>query len=253
MKRLLRNLDLSYRISKPPFPLILVGVIGAVLPLMVAATIIKARVSKSENPRIHLWQDMDVQPRLDAQQATGVFADGRAMRPRVRGTVARGQLRNDDHLYRGFALNEAGKPIMTGEGDDAQPAYYAGYPEQIEVTPALLERGQWAFETFCLTCHGSAGQGNGPTHLRANQLAEYDGRNASKATGTVWVQPANLLLPTYYAQAYPNGHLFSTISHGKGNMRGLASQIEPGDRWAIVAYIRALQLAADAEQVMTND
>lgn len=248
MKDLLRNLDLSYRVGKLPFPVVLVLVVGAVMPLAVAAVIVNARVTKSSNTRIHLWQDMDQQPRFDAQQATPVFADGRGMRPRVVGTVARGQLRNDDQMYRGFELNGDGEAVMIGEGDEAVESYFSGYPQGVKVDAKLLARGEMQYNVYCFTCHGRAGQGNGPTHQRAQQLVDYDSNSPANATGTSWVQPSNLTLPMYYEANYPNGHLFSTISQGKGNMKGYASQIDPVDRWAIVTYVRALQLAQDADQ-----
>ncbi|MEM6391357.1 MAG: cytochrome c [Planctomycetota bacterium] len=250
MKRFLKDLDLDFGLPKPPPWLIGLAIVLGTLPLMVGSVIIWARATKSPNPRLHLWQDMDHQPRYDPQQPLAIFADGRAMRPRVNGTIARGMLRNDDHYYRGFYVDPDGQPVLIGEGTAAVNKFYEGYPEQITVDERLLKRGKDLYMQQCYSCHGVAGQGNGPTHVRGAELNAYDANNAGQATGTNWVAPTNITLPTYYASVYPNGQLYSTINHGKGNMRGLGHQIAVEDRWAIVAYVRALQLAQDADQTL---
>src|SRR5688500_9043929 len=97
-----RNPLADLRLRRPPFWMIaafLIFVVVSWLPLVVAA---RRRVSTSEAPQIHLIQDMDNQPRYRGQQASAVFADGRTVRPPIAGTVARGELELDDHLYRGF-------------------------------------------------------------------------------------------------------------------------------------------------------
>ena len=252
MKQLIKNLDLDLHLPKPPFWLVAVLVVGAVLPLLIGGVILQARVTQSSKPRIHLWQDMDLQPRYDAQQSLALYADGRAMRPRVRGTVARGQLRNDDHFYRGFYLNEDGSPVMQGQDDTATNKYYTGYPDRVTVDDAFVRRGRRVYNDYCFTCHGLAGRGDGPTHIAANNLVLSDATAArpEDASGTNWVAPTNITLPLYYEANYPNGHLYATITHGKGNMKGYGAQIEPRDRWALVAYVRALQLAQDADQTL---
>ena len=152
--------------------------------------------------------DMQNQPRYEPLEASTFFADGMASRPPVEGTVARGQLREDEALYTG----REGKELV------------ARVP--IDVDLKLLERGRERFEIYCSRCHGVLGDGHGvivsrglrrPPSLHVERL-----RNA------------------------PAGHFFDVITHGFGAMPRYAVQIEPRDRWAIVAYVRALQLSQHA-------
>lgn len=251
MKKLLQNLDLSLRLGVPPYPLVLVVLILAMLPMVFFAKILLARSSKMEQPRIHLWQDMDHSVALKAQEASTTFADGRAMRPQVPGTVARGMLKNDDHLYRGFEVDADGNKVTTNIGGLDESVWYTTYPDAITVDAKLLDRGQAVYQVFCFTCHGADGKGQGPTHLRAELLTNRNAEDSSVELGMNWVAPTNITLPAYYTANYPHGKLYNTIVHGKGNMKGYGSSIpDAEDRWAVVAYVRALQLAQDAEQVL---
>ncbi|MDC3379122.1 cytochrome c [Planctomycetota bacterium] len=195
-----------------------VAACGALLALVPFAVIAKARSSKTTKPRIHVIHDMDNQERFKAQQANPMFADGRSMRPPLPGTVARGELKEDDHFYRGIVAN----------------AWAAEYPEDVRpLTAEFLARGQERYEIHCAPCHGLSGYGDGPVAVRAALLAK-DG-----ATGTIWATPT-----TYHddsLRAKEHGYLFHVISHGVRNMPGYGAQIEERDRWAIVAYLRALQ------------
>jgi mono/diheme cytochrome c family protein len=187
---------------------ILLGLAALIPPLLVA----RARVSTSESPRIHIIPDMDNQEKFKAQSRNDLFRDGRAMRPPVAGTVARDGLEADSHLYRGLV-------------DDK---WAETFP--MPVTPALLERGRARFNIYCAVCHGLSGYGDGPIAVRAEQL-----QLQGKAT---WVPP------TSYHEGDPPtrpvGHLFNTITNGIRNMPAYGDQIPPEDRWAIVAYVKAL-------------
>jgi mono/diheme cytochrome c family protein len=204
-----------------------------------------------ESPRIHLFQDMDNQPRLNAQQSSPIFNDGRAMRIAPAGTVARGELRGDDHFDRGYTITPASNPGADGEAGQPTVDYFAGFPEGVEVDDLFLQRGQEKFNTFCSPCHGMTGYGNGPVNERAMLLLNGD---ASKSLGTVWVPTKSLHAIgddkslTYGEDIYPNGQLFTVITHGKGNMAGYGHAIAPEDRWAVVAYVRALQLSQNVDQ-----
>lgn len=214
------------RLRRPPFwatSAIVVMVIASWVPLVLIA---RARVTPSSQPRVQLVQDMGSQPKYREQQASEVFADGRADRPKIPGTVARGGLQEDDFFYRGFRRG----------GDDGRSGpvtFFEGYPEQVKVSPQLLSRGQERFNIYCAPCHGLDGAGNGPVHLRASELQE-----------SRWVPPTSMHSDT--VRGRPNGHLFNTISVGIRNMPGYGSQISVDDRWAIVAYVRALQLSQNA-------
>lgn len=190
---------------------VLIAVVASWLPL---AFIARARSVRENTTRLQIIQDMDNQPRLNPQAANPIFADGRAMRPDVPGTVARGQLRDDDHLYRGK---------VNGEWATELP---------MPVTSSLVARGQDRFAIYCSPCHGLNGAGQGPVHQRAVKLGEPR-----------WVPPTSLL--SEQVRQRPNGHLFNTITNGIRNMAAYGPQIPPADRWAIIAYVRALQLSRD--------
>lgn len=179
--------------------------------LVPPALAVKARHSKSEKPRIHLIQDMDAQPKYKAQRENPIFADGRADRDTLAGTVAVGHLNEDDHFYRGRA----------GGG------WARTFPAQVELSDATMLRGQQRFGIYCTPCHGQAGLGDGMVHKRADAL------------GQGWIQPSNVTQE--YLRNMPVGELFNTITSGIRNMPGYAAQIPPEDRWAIVLYLRALQ------------
>lgn len=184
------------------------------LPLALA---VKARVSFSEKPRIHLFSDMDHQPKLKAQAESGAFGDGRAMRQPVEGTVPVGGDDLDDHFYRG----------VDGAG------WATDLPSSVTADNATLVRGRERYGIFCTPCHGDAGYGDGMVHRRAKDIG------ASK-----WVPPTSL--HEDHVRRQPVGQLFDVITNGVRNMAGYGHAIPERDRWAIVAYLRALQLSQAA-------
>lgn len=153
-------------------------------------------------------QDMHDQPKYQRLEESAFFEDGRASRPLVPGAVARGELRADPHLYEG----------RVGAG----PAETFPFP----VTPEVLRRGRERYEIFCSVCHGLTGDGEGMIVRRGFRRP-----------------------PSYHAErlrAAPVGHFFDVITNGFGAMPDHATQIPVRDRWAIVAYVRALQLSRNA-------
>ncbi|MBX2819820.1 MAG: cytochrome c [Rhodothermaceae bacterium] len=185
--------------------------------LFVAVALSGCRGSLKGQSPIHLNPNMDHQEKFEAQEKNTMFADERAMRPPVPGTVARGFLREDTRFYQG--IDEAGELITD---------------MPVPVTRDLLERGQERYEIYCTVCHGSAGDGKGVIMVG----------NGGKGYGYI---PA----PDYHAERLielSNGHYYEIISNGTptGTMPGYAQQIPVADRWAIIAYIRALQLSRTA-------
>jgi mono/diheme cytochrome c family protein len=214
------------RLGRPPFWMIatfLILVVVSWIPLVVAA---RRRVSTSESPRLALVQDMGNQPKYKAQHTSPVFADGRADRPPIIGTVARGRLEEDDHYYRGYPVGK--------KNDKGEVPFFTTFPKQVTVDAALLARGRQQYNVYCMPCHGIGGFGDGPVNQRALQLPPPN----------KWVQAASL--HSDIVKSRPDGHLFNSISVGIRNMAGYGSQIQVPDRWAIVAYVRALQLSQDA-------
>ncbi len=193
------------------------------LAMIPPALIARARAVNSPLPRIHPIQDMDNQPKFRAQHQSSIFADGRAMRPTVPNTVARGELREDDHYWRGVA---GGK-------------WAEAFPPRVDVTLELLERGRERFNIYCQPCHGLAGYGDGMIDRRAMELVNRG------VNGTAWVQPKSLHEPQIREQ--PVGQIFNSISNGVRTMPAYGPQIPVADRWAIVAYVKALQRSQNAE------
>jgi len=154
-------------------------------------------------------QDMQDQPKFFPQRGTSLFADGRSARPQVENTVARGQLHEDNYFYTGMT---AGK-----EGD--------GMP--FAVTPELMARGQERYNVYCTPCHSRVGNGDGMIVQRG-------------------YRPAGNFHTDRLRNA-PLGHFFSVMTKGYGAMPDYSAQLTPEDRWAVVAYIRALQLSQDAK------
>jgi mono/diheme cytochrome c family protein len=217
----------DFLLPRPPYWMVAGGTIFLVASWIPLVMIARARTTPKKQPRIHIVQDMDNQPKYKPQSASPVFADGRAMRPAVTGTVAQGHLSEDDHYYRGFSSKRS------KDGETWEVKYFDGFPERIEVDEALIRRGKERFNIYCTPCHGYDGAGNGIVNQRALELEEPR-----------WVPPTSLHTDT--VRNRPNGHLFNTITNGIRNMPGYGGQIPVGDRWAVVAYIRALQLSQNA-------
>ncbi|RMG08736.1 MAG: cytochrome c [Planctomycetota bacterium] len=200
--------------------LLLLGV-GTLIPF---AFIARARHNRTTKPRIHIIHDMDNQPRFKQQQQNPLFPDGRAMRPPVPGTVARGELRIDTHLHTGR---------VNGTFVDAFPARdEAGRPFVLD--EAFFARGEKNFRIFCAVCHGESGYGDGPVERRVLLLKK---RGLPDVSG--WASPANY--HTDALRALSVGELFHVISYGRKNMAGYRAQIPLRDRWAIAFYVKALQ------------
>jgi mono/diheme cytochrome c family protein len=149
-------------------------------------------------------QDMHDQPKYQPLERSAFFEDGRASRPQVPGTIAQGQLHEDERLYTGKSDN---KPVTT-------------FP--FPITAEVLARGRQRFDIYCSPCHGRLGTGLGMVTQRGFRRKP----------------------PSYHIdrlRASPVGYFYDVISNGFGLMQDYSAQIEPHDRWAIVAYIRVLQ------------
>lgn len=166
--------------------------------------------------------DMWVQPKLDTQKESDFYADKMVNRPVIAGTVSRGGEKLDDAFYKGRENGELVKAIP-----------YAKAMESLK-TPdakAFLKRGRERFFIYCSPCHGQLGDGNGMIAQRGLSLKK---------------KPGNY--HTDRLRKMPVGHFFDVMTNGYGIMYSYASRVEPADRWAIAAYIRALQLSQNAGQ-----
>lgn len=196
----------------------------------------------SKDTPVYVFDDMDVQSKYKPQGENAFFADGRDARPPVAGTVARGNalepLKVFSADYR--RLESLNPSFVTGK--DAKGAFLATFPAKsmnllpngefkpYVVDAQTLELGQAKFEIYCKICHGAAADGNGVMKVRS--AVEGDA-----AILTI----ANLQAPNY--RAYPQGQIFDVITNGKNTMQGYGDKLSPEERWAVVAYLRALQLS----------
>lgn len=154
--------------------------------------------------------DMQNQPKYIPLRESDFYADKRSARPIIEGTVARGQLKSDTYFYTG--------KIGNNDGD------YMPFP----VTAEVLQRGQQRYNIYCSPCHSELGDGNG-----------------------MIVQRGYKRPPSYHIDRLrkaPIGYFFDVVTNGFGAMPDYAVQVAPKDRWAIAAYIRALQLSQNASQ-----
>jgi mono/diheme cytochrome c family protein len=182
--------------------------------LCLAAVVLVAlpgcRGQKSSKPPVHIVQNMDYQDKYMAYGENPFFADGRNMRPLVEGTVPRDHLRADEAYY-------------TGMSDPVDSRYIAN-PESLNME--FLERGRERYDIFCSVCHGLAGDGKG-----------------------IMVAKGFTPAPSYYEERImqlQDGAIFQVISNGIRTMPSMAVQVPVKDRWAVVAYVRALQRSRNA-------
>jgi len=171
--------------------------------------------------------DMQDQPRYKTYKKNEFFADGRGSRDLPQGTVARGNLREDKAFYTGKIDNPNPNAPAQTTTDATGNTLVSSFPNDIAkipvpVTEELLNRGQERYNIYCIVCHGPVGSGDGMIVRRG------------------YPKPS-----TYHDDRLrnaPDGHFFDVITNGWGKMNSYAHQIPVADRWAIVAYIRALQV-----------
>ena len=174
------------------------------------------RGRRSTQPPVEVFPDMNRQAKYKPQAESKFFADGRADRPLPAGVVPRGRtvtadpafLRADDFLYRG--KNPAGE-------------FARGFPPQLVIDQRFMERGRERYTIYCAPCHGGLGDGQGITKAygMVTTASYHDDRIRQMA----------------------EGEIFNTITNGKNTMAAYADKLSPADRWAVIAYVRALERA----------
>jgi mono/diheme cytochrome c family protein len=201
-------------------------IIFAFLVLVVLA-MAGLRGSKSSRPPIEIFPDMDRQPKVKAQAASGFFADARAARLPVEGTVPLGYSMPMHKLVDGSVGEATGpyKQIIFSSSpnyfDTGKMGENWGTGVPFEVDSAIMRRGQERFGIYCAVCHGATGAGNG--------VAQKFGLNTVQS------------LLQDRIRTMSDGEIFNTVSHGKNTMMAYGDRIQVIDRWAIIAYLRALQ------------
>ena len=221
---------------------------------------------RSDEPPHQFLPDMDDSPKFKPQMQTDFFADGRSMRPKVKGAVAFGDsMRPDDYTRAKFrrespelwdGIDPDGKPLAEGElayvariPSSALDQFRAAradrgirYSSDAEAMKAMVQRGQERFNIYCSVCHGYKGEGGDPAHDKGGIV------------GRRWKTP----VPTYHDPKYSDpkvktgqdGYIFSVIRTGVPDvgdkppkMPSYADKVTEIDAWAIVSYVRALQVA----------
>ncbi len=160
----------------------------------------------TRKPPVEVFPDMDRQPKYKAQGSGSFFSDGRAERPPVPGTVAKGELNEAESFDTGLSGG-----IYLGQNP-------------LPMDAALLARGRQRYDIYCAPCHDRYGSGRGLVATRGAWLATN--------------------LHSDHIKAMKDGELFSVVSEGRRTMPGYRMQMEARDRWAVVAYLRALQRAS---------
>lgn len=228
------HLDPRPSARRVPPRIVAIIIISALVAMVPFALIARARAQKSSKPHWHLIPDMDFQARFRAQNPSPVFADGRASRPQVASTVARGKLRLDDHLNRGLTYREEARQEISARGEvviakQRVPMWAREFPAEMPRDSATMQRGRERYDIYCSSCHGLSGYGDGMVQKRSVSVPS-----------AAWVPPSDLHLESIVAQ--PHGQLYNSITNGvRVGMKGYAPQLTVADRWAIVLYLRALQ------------
>jgi mono/diheme cytochrome c family protein len=179
--------------------------------------------------------DMQDQPRYKAYKKSEFFNDNRASRNLPPGTVARGFLKENKALYTGKIDNPDPNAAVQTTTDASGNTLVSSFPNAIDefpipVTKELVDRGQDRFNIYCIVCHGPVGAGDGMIVRRG------------------FPQP-----PTYHDDRLRNapvGHFFDVMTNGWGRMNSYADKLSAADRWAVVAYIRTLQLSQNPEETL---
>ena len=181
--------------------------------------------------------DMQDMPRYEVYRKSDFFNDGRASRDLPEGTVARGLLKENKALYTGKIDNPNANAQVETTTNAAGNTIVTSFPNAIDefpvpVTKELIDRGQERYNIYCIVCHGPVGNGDGMIVRRG-------------------FSPP----PTYHDDRLRNapvGHFFDVMTNGWGKMNSYAAQVSVNDRWAIVAYIRALQISQNPTGAGSN-
>jgi mono/diheme cytochrome c family protein len=174
-------------------------------------------------------RDMQDQPKMKPFRGTTFFGDGLSSRQPIPGTIPRGFLRTETEYFTGKkAGSRAPNQSLAQTAQDQATGQVSSFPDDVEtfpfpITQEIVERGRQRYDIFCTVCHGLTGNGDGMIVRRGfRRAASFNDDRLRQA---------------------PVGHFFDAITNGWGAMPSYSSQIPVQDRWAIIAYIRALQLS----------
>ena len=198
-----------------------------VLLVALPVLLIGCRGATKTRPPIHPQQNMDQVTRFDAQEPNPFFSDNRSMRPYVQGTVPSADPRGDAGLC---VLPEANPHLCQGKTDSGD--WVTTMPDELPIDAALLDRGQARYDIFCAPCHDRVGTSDGMVARRG-------------------MKP--ITIHQELVRERPVGKVYDTIANGGAIMPGYAAQVPVEDRWAIAAYVRALQISQYASLEVVPD
>ena len=196
----------------------IIGPIGPIRPILLGFLVLLS---------VGCRRDMQDQPKMKPYRGTTFFGDGTSMRQPIDGTIPRGQLKTDTEYYTGKKANAGPAATPTTQSQTAGGQANT-FPDDVDtfpfaVTKEVVDRGHERYDIFCSACHGLTGNGDGMIVRRGfRRAASFNDDRLRQA---------------------PVGHFFDAITNGWGAMPSYASQIPVQDRWAIITYIRALQLS----------
>lgn len=199
-----------------------------VLSLIAAGTLLSVGCVgwETDKPPIVGIRNMYNQPRYDTQEKKPFFEDQRSMRPEIEGTISR----------------EMPRSLAEATGRTADDEYVLEVPPRVVAENGgpekMIARGRDRYNIYCAPCHSYSGNGKGMVSRRAEQLGS-----------------SGLVAPTFHDDRLrhaPDGQIFATIGNGVRNMPSYAHNIPPDDRWAVVMYVRALQLSQAPRAEATN-
>ena len=179
------------------------------------------RGSKTENTQLMIFPDMDLQDKYHPQGESAFFANGMADRKAPAGTVKRGDELDLVKVYSADYVNEAVENPEMYSGQDSAGAWLKEFP--VDVDRSLIELGQVKYDIYCSVCHGATGDGKGIT-------SNYGIAAAANFHSDLFRQ-------------MPHGEIYNTVRNGKNTMLGYGDKLNAEERWAVVAYVRALQQA----------
>ncbi|MDR2981479.1 MAG: cytochrome c [Puniceicoccales bacterium] len=224
----------------------------AIFAVICVATVVLVgfRGKVSKDTPVYIFDDMDYQSKYKPMGENHFFEDGRNDRPPVPGVIARGDARGRTEVFDAGYQHAASRNAEFVTGKNTKGEFIDGFPKYslefaaddtngtklkpYAVDERVFELGRQKFEIFCAVCHGHAGNGEGILKVR-NQVPGDD--EGDRFIGTI----ANLQLPSYREKA--NGDYFNTITNGKTTMQPYGDKLSPEERWAVIAYLRALQLS----------
>lgn len=192
--------------------------------IIATVSILGFRSDRFEAPPVWVFPDMDIQARYEPQGKNEFFPNTMDDRPMVPGAVMRGYGFEEKEVFSADYQWDVAKNPSMYSGMKSDGSWYVGFP--IDVTPEVMATGQKKYEIYCQVCHGETGDGNGITK-----------------------QYGMAATPTYHdarLRGMSEGEIFNTITHGKNLMGAYGMKLRPEERWAVIAYIRALQLANNA-------